>query len=363
MTDVRAIYEPFIEGLSDSGDNHCRGTCPCPKRSKRAFYFSTESGYWGCWSCGEHGSIYKFLTEHGTDAETARSITRGIQEDAPTPEAKLRRKQIKVANGHHTLPDYILAAYHRCPVALVDKGFDEELLERYEVGFDTTLNRTTFAVRTKEGALAGVSGRALHDYQYPRYRVYDAAPPQNGKPAGPFFGIEDGYKPSTRDHLYGLHTFWHERAHKKGEYPPIIITEGYKSTLWLRQMGFHYAVGLQGSDMTLEQEKALAAMPGPYVVLLDYEPGKQLADPKKLQHRNNLLRQKRSDDADRIRYCTAIDIALRLRPHGNALVGVYPPGKEHGTAPDDLSREEIQAAVDAAVTPTIATMNLQDRRP
>lgn len=357
MNDPRAIYEDFVEGISDSTGDYCRSTCPCPKKSKRSFHFHKDTGYYGCWSCGDHGSLYKFLVEHGLETGRARQVVQEVRDAAPTPEVDLRKRQLRKQTTLGTLPDYILAAYHNCPVALTDAGFDEGLLERYDVGFDTQRNRITFAIRDHEGNLAGVSGRTVIAGVQPKYLVYDArAPdPQKRKPAGPFYEIEPRYIANNRAHVYGLHTFWGTRAHKDPTgREPIILTEGYKSTLWLRQLGFDFATGLMGSEMTAEQQRLLGQTRGPFVVLLDHEPGKQIPDPQQVAKRLLFLRAKNPGRADKIRTCSAVDIALRLRQFGQALIGVYPPDKKEGTAPDDLSKAEIEYAIENAITPTVA---------
>jgi DNA primase len=357
VNDAISIYEQFLDGIGESGDTHRRATCPCPKRSKRSFHFNVDTGYYGCWSCGDHGSLYRFLTEQGVETGRARQMCQDVRASAPAPEADLRKKQIRRQAAIDELPDYILAAFHNCPTSLVDAGFDEGLIERYEIGFDKLRNRITFPIRDREGRLVGISGRTVILGVEPKYKVYDSRPPEGRRPPGELFGVEPQYVPHTKHHVYGLHTFWATRAHKSGDgQDPIIITEGYKSTLWLRQLGFHYSVGLMGSEMTREQQKALSDLKGPFIVLLDHEPGKQIADPKLVTKRVSYLRAKNVQAADRIRTCAAVDIAKRLQQHGPTLLGVYPTGSKVGTAPDDLSKADIEYAIANAITPTVALL-------
>ncbi len=356
MREPLELYEPYVENIQESGDNHYRGTCPCPRKSKRSFHFHKETGYYGCWSCGDTGSLYRFLTEHGMETGRAREVAQQVREGAPSDMVRLQRKQAKAVTRDDVLPEYALAEFHQCPVALLEAGFEKLLLERYDVGFDTTRSRITFGIRDKKGNLVGISGRAVIADQVPRYMVYDARPadPQRRRPEGPLRQYAESYTPNNKAHVYGAHTFWGQRSHKSvSGKAPIIITEGYKSTLWLRQIGFFLSCGLQGSLMTREQEAVLVECGGPFVVLLDNEPGKQFPDPAEMRKRARHLLNKEFVEADRTRSCDAVQIATRLRRNGqSALIGQYPPGSPTGTAPDDLTKEQVEYAIENAITPT-----------
>jgi hypothetical protein len=365
MTEPHELYAPYIENIQDAGDDHCRGTCPCPRRSKRSFHFHKVTGYYGCWSCNDHGSLYKFLTDHDVEVGRARDVTARIRENVPSDVARLQRKQAAAVTRNDVLPEYALAEYHQCPVSLIKAGFDPLLLERYDVGFDVERSRITFGIRDKEGRLVGISGRTALVDGVPRYMVYDSRPEQPAEPGkwrrpeGPLRKYAPDYVPNNKAHVYGAHTFCGRRSHKRTEGSlPIVITEGYKSTLWLRQLEFHLAVGLQGSMMTKEQEEVLLALGGPFVVLLDNEPGKQSPDPKAMRQRAKLLLSREFREADKIRSCDAVQIAQRLRRRGqSALIGQYPPGSPPGTAPDDLTKDQILYAIENAITPTGVVLN------
>jgi hypothetical protein len=278
--------------------------------------------------------LVSLLRQIGLTAPQVDRIVEALDLPAPLPKKLQRRKMLK--KRHALLPEYILGAYDHAPTDLVEAGFDLELLRKHDVGVDETHNRITFAIRDHLGRLAGVSGRARWDWQFPRYKVYDASPPDPArtppKPAGEFYGVVEDYLPDNRAHLYGFNDVYPERFFKPDEpQPPLIITEGYKSTLWLRQLGFTHAVGLQGSSMTSPQQRMLGRLRGPYYVLLDNEPGKAFPDKN--------------------RRCAAIDIARRLRQSGRVYLCLYPKEVPEGTAPDDIrSAETISQVLETAAT-------------
>ena len=330
---IQKIASTYLQNVKPTGDRGLRSRCPLCS-SNRAFIISTSHGGWICWSCGERGALVSLLKKLGL---TSRQVDRAMESMSlppSMPERLRRRKMLK--KEFVTLPEYILGAYDNEPTDLIQKGFDSKLLKENDVGLDLRHNRITFAIRDHLGRLAGISGRAQWEWQIPRYKVYDASPPDSTrsppKPAGELYGIVDGYIPENRAHLYGFNHVYPERFFNPDKsQKPLIITEGYKSTLWLRQMGFTHTVGLQGSSMTAAQQRMLGRLQGPYYVLLDNEPGKSFPDRK--------------------RRCAAIDIARRLRQSGKVYLCVYPKEVPEGTAPDDLrSAEQISQVLETAAT-------------
>jgi hypothetical protein len=232
------------------------------------------------------------------------------------------------------LPEYILGAYEKCPNKLVEAGFDPDLLQEHDVGYDETHDRITFAVRDYLGRLAAISGRSRQDWVIPRYKVYDARPPEPdlNRPAGELYGVVEDYRPDNRLHLHGYHTVYPERYFVEGdeELPPLIINEGYKSNLWLRQQGFRHSVALQGSSLTTAQERLLGRLRGPYYIMLDHEPGKMFPDRKGR--------------------CAAVDIARRLRRSGKVYLCMYDADATLGTSPDNLDQSQLNNQVQQAKT-------------
>ena len=292
---------------------------------------STEHGGWKCFSCEESGSITTFLYKVGrlTRKQVDRAV--GTLRVAPRLSDRAKRK-MDVKEEWTVLPEYILGAYDHTPQSLIDQGFSPEILQAHDVGIDRRNDRITFPVRDVLGRLVAISGRASNDWQIPRYKVYDAVSPSSTRKAGELYGVVDRYIPHNRDHLYGLHTVYPERFFEPDkEHSPLIITEGYKSTLHLRQVGFTHAVGLQGSSLTAMQLRALTKMRGPYYLMLDNEPGKAYPDRKGR--------------------CAAVHILRQLRRSGRAFLCMYDEERPVRTAPDDIKDpQELHYMIQHAMT-------------
>ena len=318
---VQELAATYLIGAKPTGSDGLRATCPLCD-SKRAFIISTKNGGWICFSCNESGSLTSFL--YRVAKLTRKQVDRAMANlRLPPPVSHRTKAKQALREGWSLLPEYILGAYDHIPQSLVDDGFTEETLAAHDVGTDVVNKRITFAIRDYLGRLVGISGRATTDWQIPRYKVYDARPPNpaSGRKAGELYGVVERYVPDNRKHLYGLNSVFPERFFKPEESPsPLVITEGYKSTLWLRQHGFRHAVGLQGSSLSEMQQRQLTRLRGPYFIMLDHEPGKGFPD------RNG--------------FCAAVRIARQLRRSGRALICLYDEERPLKTAPDDIKDPE-----------------------
>lgn len=315
---VQQIASKYLQNVRPTGENNLRATCPLCE-SSRAFIINQDTGLWICFSCSAKGAIVQLLYKLGF---TRKQVDRLVQKtDFIPPLPDYVRKKRSMEETWPVLPEYVLSSYDECPKKLLDVGFDMDLLQDQDVGFDRIENRITFAIRDYKGRLVGVSGRAHYKDQYPRYLVYDKV----------FDPIVPGYKALNRKHLYGFHEVYADRYFSPDqEDTPIILVEGYKGCLWLKQMGFDHAVALQGSSLTRDQQRMLERVRGPKYILLDHEEGKSISV--------------------RGRPCAAVSIAERLSKTGQAFICQYPTGTEEGTSPDDLSFEEAESIIQNAKT-------------
>jgi DNA primase len=329
---VSAIAAKYLTNVRPSGDK-LRARCPFHKSSSsgRSFIIDQRSGGWFCYGCEERGFLPQLLRKLGLTRKQVDRVINDLKLPPPLPKKAGRAELNKTWD---LLPEYILGAYETCPKLLLDKGFDMDLLESHDVGYDSKNDRITFAVRDYLGRLAAISGRARQNWVIPRYKVYDASPPDPSltppKRAGELFGVVTDYTPDNHRHLYGYHDVYPERYFSEGEQPPLVITEGYKSTLWMRQLQFTHTVGLQGSTLSQPQERLLGRLRGPYYVMLDNELGKMLPD------RNGR--------------CAALVIAKRLRRSGRVFLCMYADDAPLGTSPDDLTKEQANNQVQNAKT-------------
>jgi hypothetical protein len=310
-----------------------RATCPLCEHH-RTFLVNNE-GQWTCFACSEFGGLKWLYIKLGLQVPSElEALSEHHREAARKAKIKEKREEI-------LLPEYILGAWDECPIKLLETGFTEETLERFNIGYDHKRDRIIFPVRTARGELAAVVGRAWESWSSPRYKVYEVNEDQGGELQGV---VDDDYQPLNRNHLFGLHLFYHQR--RAGDVSkPLILVEGFKGCMWLHQHGFTHTCALQSFSITRAQLYLLKSLPGPYYIFLDHEPGKAFPDPDKNWH------------------CYAVRVAKTLRAFGKALVCHYPgytpedPYKETplGTSPDDLGEERIRWILENAKPPTAAS--------
>lgn len=318
---IQDIAGRHLQHVKPGGDEHLQARCPFhATKSGTPFSMNTRTGMWICFSCGASGSFAKFLYRLGYSREQVDAYVKTARLDDTVSE--MLRTLGMGRQKWSTLPEYILGAYEGCPTSLLDAGFEMETLYEADIGYDRVEDRITFPIRDYLGRLVAVSGRARENWKEPRYKVYD----------DPFKALyADGvYEPKVKLHLYGLHSIYAERyyARDRSALPPVVLVEGYKGCLWMRQLGHAHTVAMMGSMMSRMQAWLISRLPGPYHVMLDHEQGKNFPDEQ--------------------RRCAAYEIAKRLSRAGEAKVCSYPDGSKEGTSPDDLTREQADQVVGAA---------------
>lgn len=321
MPSIREIADRHLQQVKPAGENHVQSRCPFHNtKSGTPFSMNVQTGMWICFSCGVSGSLGSFLGKMGYTREQINSCLKGAKLDDVMTD--VLRKLGLGRKKWSTLPEYVLGAYEGCPTSLLDAGFSMDLLREHDIGYDRIEDRITFPIRDHLGQLVAVSGRARDKWKEPRYKVYDEV-------FKALFADGD-YEPKTKLHIYGLHTIYAERYYGKEPQPPLIIVEGYKGCLWMRQGGFHHTVALMGSLASHMQIWLISRLRGPYYIMLDHEPGKSFAD-------------------DKNRFA-ALKIAEQLAPAGDVYVCQYPEGSKIGTSPDDLTPDQAAQVMESAKT-------------
>lgn len=331
---IKDILDHRFDNVRPTGEENLRARCPFHDgpQSGRTFSINLRTGVWICFHsyCGERGSFVQLLRKLGM---TSKQIDRAIEDIQPIAEAQgFLKGKAELSKVPVFIPEYVLGAWSEIPESLVKVGFSPETLKAHEVGIDKERRRIIFPVRDYLGRLAAVNGRAMEPWMNPRYKVYDAR-----KPNGELCGIVEGYVPDNRSHLFGYHTIYPERFFKtEACCPPLIIVEGYKACMWLRQLGFSHSVALQGSSLSSGQKRLLHRLSGPFYVFLDHQAGKSYPD--------------------KFGRCAAIDIAESLSRVGRSYVCLYPQEKPNNTQPDSLTREEVTKILNHAKTTTQMTL-------
>lgn len=329
------ILERRLTNIKSQGEDKIRACCPFHEGPSTGRTFSVDlgTGYWQCYhaTCGLFGTFPKLMKMLGMTSTQIDQLVAETRTDVAVPEhfklkALLNRKPV-------FLPEYVLGAWSELPQSLLDAGFTEEILASHEVGVDKARNRIVFPIRDFLGRLAAVNGRAMEPWMQPRYQVYDAAKARAGREAGPFEGLVEKYIPSSREHLYGYYTVYPRRFFQsEAGKTPIIIVEGYKACLWLRQLGYSDTLAIQGSELSPAQYRLLSKLNGPFYIMHDKEPGKSFPD-----------RQGR---------CASESIAARLSHCGRSFVCRYPAELPPKTQPDSLTAPQIEYMLQTARTTT-----------
>lgn len=329
---IQEIVSKRLQNARPSGEKNLKATCPFHegRDSDRTLSISLETGAWICFhsTCGEHGALPQLLKKLGM---TPQQIDRAYESTSKPRVEAAQHLVIKaeLAREPIFLPEYILGAWSEPPPELLAKGFSAEILKQFEVGIDKERDRIVFPIRDFMGRLAAINGRARRPEMTPRYKVYDAR-----WVSGELKDVvEHRYLPDNRKHLYGYYTVYPERFFKtEAECPPLILVEGYKACMWLRQLGFPHTVALQGSSLSIGQRRLLQRLSGPFYVLLDHQPGKAYPD--------------------KFGRCASLDIAGVLNRTGKSYVCRFPPTFKENAQPDEFKKEDVEEVIKKAKTTT-----------
>lgn len=188
--------------------------------------FNIEKGVYFCRSCGWSGKarIGSVINQRDTP----------LQEEAVDVITQLNKLQRQA--GKPVLPNYLpndyLAQYKFPAFWAQDRGFTDETISAFELGYDPMKNAGTIPVRNMNGKLLGVTMRFLGDdvekrdrYKYP-------------------FGFVKSH------HIFGSHLIMESPL----DY--VVLTEGYLDAAMTWQAGYQ-AGGIGGSHPSAEQIRVL----------------------------------------------------------------------------------------------------------
>lgn len=207
-----AIYCPFH-------DNHNSPAC----------YINTKTGLWQCFnpSCGKKGN-FRQLYKH----MTGKTYGREWILDPVNLQRELDLALETKADQELTV-DSIEVDYDSDEVinlqSLVDRGYDLEVLEDFEIGYSSVKDRVVIPVRDPQYKLVGLIGRAIHDWQDPRY-LYN----KGFKRADVLFNIQNAKT-----------------------YDSVIVCEGSLDAVKIAQAGFKNVVATLGAKVSPNQVKMI----------------------------------------------------------------------------------------------------------
>lgn len=237
--EVRRDYSALIEqtlqayGVWKAGKDNWRSSCPVHKGDNPTTLSVFSNGRWRCFKCGAFGDMARLLmhARHLTLAQArdylgAAPIPFRRMEDFPTLSPK---RKIGPTVPYEVLRDAILSPYlSHCPRYLLGRGFSEESLRRYEVGYDVHNAKIVLPVRDAKSRLVGITYRLDFDSDTSQPAKY----------------WHDNFAKSL--HLYGFH-FWADRHLRR-----LYLVEGQLDAIRMFQLGYA-ACAIMGSEISSEQ--------------------------------------------------------------------------------------------------------------
>jgi DNA primase len=210
--------------------NDIMATCPYHSEDNPSFGVETQPPYrFHCFTCGAAGNITKLIKDFGGDMPDVRYIA------------------LCEPHGVEFLDDSILKQYTIHPY-LYSRGFNDDTIAKFELGYDASRNSITIPVRDEHARLVYIKYRPLNADK----RKYI-----NGK------NIKKG------DYLYGLYLAKYYRE--------VYITEGEFDAISMWQMGYP-AVALGGCTITKKQIDLLSYFRRVILFMDNDKPGREAAD-------------------------------------------------------------------------------------
>ena len=249
LLDVLKQYNIAIQ--SQSGKEI---TIYCPfhqNTNSPAFYINVKTGLWQCFnpSCGKTGNfrqLYKHLTGKSFGGEFAidpkalqRAIESGFEKNEDGKSLDIESIRIDYDSELHLLQ------------SLLDRGFKPAVLQHFEIGFSKVKDRVVIPVRDGSYNIVAFIGRAVHDYQEPRY-LYSK-----------------GFK--RADVLFNLNN--------AKRYDSVIVCEGSLDAIKVHQAGYPNVVATLGAKVSANQFTLLRRFFDSIIIFSDRDPaGEQMRD-------------------------------------------------------------------------------------
>ncbi|HEY6171035.1 MAG TPA: DNA primase [Candidatus Kapabacteria bacterium] len=290
-TNIVDVVSEHVQ-LKKRGRNYL-GLCPFHNEKTPSFNVLEDKGIFKCFGCGEAGDVYSFVMklEGLTFPETLEKLakaanieyerTQGTKEAADKNEPILNACREFAAYCYRTLRSDAGIAPLKY---LTDRGFGEEILKKFGVGyapqngFISTLGDTMSAYIG-----AGIISTSDNGDHYERFRDRIIFPIFN--PTGRIIAFGGRILPShpqaqtlakyvnspetslyhKSNVLYGL--FQAKDAIRKADY--ALLVEGYADVIALHQAGFETAIAASGTSLTVEQLNLLRRYTRNIVLLFD----------------------------------------------------------------------------------------------
>lgn len=292
---VMALVQRYLPGpFMPAGGGNFQTKCPFHKggqERKPSFSINPDKALFQCFTCHVTGDLKYFLRLVGLSRD---AIDRELGPLRETIEKNRAQHKFENENffvyrdpfkADFVLPESLLAIYEWVPQPLVEKGFNQTLLQDMEIGYDRFNQRITYPLRDLYGNLAGISGGAtqwttLHAHQ--KYRVYQGGKKlhngvwQKGDFGDWFDEQYPGYRCENHDFLWNFDRVFNRIEAMSDQDAIVYIVEGFKACLWMIQNGYPNTVALMGSYISERQQRMLHRLGCRVVLFLDNDrPGRK----------------------------------------------------------------------------------------
>lgn len=333
--------------LVRKGREH-EGLCPFHNEKTPSFTVNDQKGFYHCFGCGAHGSVFDFVME--TEGLGFREAVEALAGEAGLEMPKESREEAQKAAARKSLTevmevvtDWYAAQLHRqvgqeALAYLRRRGLSDAAIETYRIGYapaSRTALKDDMAQRGIPEEDLVATGMLIKPDEGPRREAYDRfrdrvmfpIPDRQGRViafGGRALDPEAKAKylnsPETQIFHKGATLYnWaraREASYKTGQ---VMVVEGYMDVIALGEAGIDHAVAPLGTALTEEQLQHLWQMGDEPILAFD------------------------GDNAGRRAASRAAERALPLLKPGKSLRFVFLPD---GQDPDDLVRAEGKAAIE-----------------
>jgi DNA primase len=263
--ELQLIANNYLQKVKPSGPENIMAICPFHTKSDGtperhpSFAMSLTNGLWFCHSCQAKGNLYTFFRDLGFDRHNIDFHFGMLLEEAK----KNMPQEFDPANpgvfSSDPIPESLLGLFDYCPTNLLQAGFDEGTLRRFEIGFDMHHYRVTYPVRDLVGNLMAISGRTVND-AYPKYKVYT----EEFKA----WGLPERLLWDKSSALWNAHNVYPE-VYFQATPERVVVVEGFKACMWVWQAGIKNVVALLGTYLSNQQRWILERMGAPVYMFFD----------------------------------------------------------------------------------------------
>lgn len=255
------------------------GLCPFHNEKTPSFTVNETKGFYHCFGCGAHGDILKFEMEANNlpfiDALQKLAAKAGLQVPSLKPE---NQAEVEKRKSLYDIMELAVTFYEKnlyltagkdALAYLYNRGFDDELIKKFRLGYAPNNNGLKALLSSKDvsdeemqdlGLITTPEDITKKKYDFFRDRVIIPIFNKKGMPIA--FGgriLGDGQpkylnSPETpifnkRRILYNMHNARDFAFKEKA----LIVCEGYMDVIALDKFGFHNAVAPLGTALTEEQ--------------------------------------------------------------------------------------------------------------